>query len=192
MARTNRSRATQPRALRPRKPVTCLQPRSIKSSEAELMASAIQWWICGAVPSPGTHQPDLKEVGFGRVLPGSGMHLVLDMATAVFDAAAARRASARAPIEVPPDGATVKYQRSAANGPIRCPSCTGYPQTAAAITLQLGTYVPARISNATLTQTTGEAAGKRVATCFYDSEIYTNADAAAQARAARSSAILAK
>ena len=61
-------------------------------------------------------------------------------------------------------------------------SCTGYSQTAAAITLQLGTHVPARISNATLTQTTGEAAGKRVATCFYDSEIYTNPDAAAQAR----------
>ncbi len=156
------------------------QPRR-KSSEAELMASAIQWWISGPFHRPELISPDLKEVGFGQYCQGVGCMSVLDTISGSTLAPPGGRPLAR-PIEVPPDGATVKIPAFGGEWPDPVSSCPGYPQTAAAITLQLGTHVPARISNATLIQTTGEAAGKRVATCFYDSELYANRDAGAQSR----------
>lgn len=46
-----------------------------------------------------------------------------------------------------------------------------------------GTNLPAKITDAHLTQTTGAAAGTIVDTCAYDHQTYTNPDAGTQAHA---------
>ena len=62
-------------------------------------------------------------------------------------------------------------------------SCPGYSAFAPAITLQLGLHVPAKIGEASLTQTTGAAAGTKVATCACDdSKSYANPNAGDQAQ----------
>jgi hypothetical protein len=87
------------------------------------------------------------------------------------------------PLKVPPDGVTVKPGAFGGEWPSPVASCPGYSDHALAITLQLGLQVAAKITDASLTQTTGAAAGTKVATCAYDYDSYTNSDAGAEAHA---------
>ena len=81
------------------------------------------------------------------------------------------------PVEVPPDGATVKPSGFGGEWPSPVAPCAGYPNNAPAITIQIGSNVAAAVGNdASLTQTTGAAAGTKVATCAYDYRRYINPD----------------
>jgi hypothetical protein len=155
------------------------QPR-MKLTEAELMAKAIEWWISGPFHRPQIVNPELGRVGFGQYCDGTGCVAALNTISDLTPRAGSRPLAV--PIEVPPDGATVKAPGFGGEWPDPVSSCTGYPKLAPAITLQLGTHVAARITAASLTQTTGAAAGTKVETCAYDSEGYSNPDSGAQAR----------
>ncbi len=156
------------------------QPRA-KMTEDQLMAQAIEWWISGPFHRPELLSPDLMRVGFGQYCEGVGcvsaVNVVSDSALALPGGQPLAE-----PIKIPPDGATVKAPRFGGEWPSPVSSCPGYPPTAPAITIQLGMHVPAKITDASLTQTTGTAAGTKVPTCAYDSNGYTNPDAGAQAR----------
>ena len=156
------------------------QPRST-SSQAELMAEAIEWWLSGPFHRPELVSPDLKRAGFGQYCQGKGCISVLNTISDSVLAPPGGRLLAR-PIEVPPDGATVKLPTFGGEWPNPVSSCRGYAQSAQAITIQLGTHVAAKLGDASLTQTTGDAKGTRVATCVYDSDSYTNPDSGGQAK----------
>ncbi len=155
------------------------QPRN-KLTDDELMAQAIQWWISGPFHRAQLVNPELKQVGFGRYCEGVGCVSALDSTS---DSALALPGGSplAEPIEVPPDGATVKAPGFGGEWPDPVASCPGYSAFAPAITLQLGMHVPAKIGEESLAQTTGAAAGTKVATCAYDSESYVNPDAGTQA-----------
>jgi uncharacterized protein YkwD len=156
------------------------QPRT-KMTEDQLMAQAIEWWISGPFHRPELLSPDLMRVGFGQYCEGAGCVSAVNV---VSDSALARPGGnpLAEPIKIPPDGATVKAPRFGGEWPSPVSSCPGYPPSAPAITIQLGMHVPAKMTDASLTQTTGTAAGTKVETCAYDSDGYTNHDAGAQAR----------
>jgi uncharacterized protein YkwD len=156
------------------------QPRS-NLPEAQLMAEAIQWWLSGPFHRPELVSPDLRQAGFGQYCQGTGCIAVLDTISDSTLAPPGGRPLAR-PIEIPPDSATVKLATFGGEWPNPVSSCPGYSQSAQAITLQLGTHVPAKLGDASLTQTRGAAAGTRVATCAYDSDSYTNPDIGGQAK----------
>jgi len=157
------------------------QPRG-KMSEGQLMAQAIEWWISGPFHRAQLVNPELKRVGFGQYCEGvqcvSAMNTTSDAPLATVSG----RMFA-APIKVPPDGATVKTPGFGGEWPSPVSSCPGYPSQAPAITLNLGINVPAKVTDAHLTQTSGAAAGTIVDTCVYDSDGYTNPNAGDQARA---------
>ncbi len=155
------------------------QPR-IKMTEDQLMAQAIEWWISGPFQRPQLLSPELMQAGFGQYCKGVGCVSALDSTS---DSALALPGGSplAEPIEVPPDGATVKAPGFGGEWPDPVSSCPGYSAFAPAITLQLGMQVPAKIGEASLAQTTGAAAGTKVATCAYDSESYANPDAGTQA-----------
>jgi uncharacterized protein YkwD len=155
------------------------QPRN-KMTQDQLMAQAIEWWISGPFHRPELLSPELMQAGFGQYCEGVGCVSALNIAS---DSALALPGGSpmAEPIEVPPDGATVKAPRFGGEWPDPVSSCPGYPPSAPAITLQLGLHVPAKITDASLTQTTGAAAGTKVDTCAYDSDGYTNPDGGAQA-----------
>lgn len=156
------------------------QPR-IKMTEDQLMAQAIEWWISGPFHRPQLLSPELMQAGFGQYCQGVGCVSALDSTS---DSALALPGGGplAEPIEVPPDGATVKAPGFGGEWPDPVSSCPGYSAFAPAITLQLGLHVPAKIGEASLTQTTGAAAGTKVATCAYDSESYANPNAGDQAQ----------
>jgi uncharacterized protein YkwD len=149
------------------------------ASQAE--RAAIEWWIAGPFHRPTLINPDLTRVGFGQYCEGIVCVAVLDCVSDLQPAPASGRALAR-PIEVPPDGATVKSVGFKNEWPDPVSSCPGYTARSAAITLQLGMHVRAKLTDASITQTTGAAAGMQLQTCAYDSEGYTNPDASAQTR----------
>jgi uncharacterized protein YkwD len=156
------------------------QPRN-KMTQDQLMAQAIEWWISGPFHRPELLSPELMQAGFGQYCEGVGCVSALDIAS---DSALALPGGSplAEPIEVPPDGATVEAPRFGGEWPDPVSSCPGYSAFAPAITLQLGLHVPAKITDASLTQTTGAAAGTKLATCAYDFESYTNPDRGTQAK----------
>jgi uncharacterized protein YkwD len=157
------------------------QPRN-KMTDDHLMGQAIEWWISGPFHRGQLINSELRRVGFAqycdRALCVSALNTTSDAPLASISG----RLFA-APIEVPPDGATVKTPGFGAEWPNPVASCSGYSTKSPAITLNLGVNVPARITDAHLTQTTGAAAGTIVDTCAYDSDSYTNPNAGDQERA---------
>jgi hypothetical protein len=155
------------------------QSRRNKQSEDLLMEKAIEWWISGPFHRAPLLNPELREVGFGQYCEGTGCVSALDSLSDAPLAPSSGRALAK-PIEVPPDGATVKASGFGGEWPDPVSPCPGYSNLAPAITLQLGMHVPAKITDASLTQTSGTGAGTKVVTCAYDSEGYTNSDSFTQ------------
>ncbi len=147
----------------------------LKLSEDQLMEKAVEWWISGPFHRPSLLNPELRQVGFGQYCESTECVSALDSLSDAPVAPSSGRSLAN-PIEVPPDGATVKAPGFGGEWPDPVSPCPGYSNLAPAITLQLGMHVPAKITDASITQTSGTAAGTKVVTCAYDSEGYTNPD----------------
>jgi hypothetical protein len=157
------------------------QSRSNNQSEDQLMEKAVEWWISGPFHRAPLLNPELRQVGFGQYCEGTGCVSALDSISDAPLAPSIGRPLAK-PIEVPPDGATVKAPGFGGEWPDPVSPCPGYSKLAAAITLQLGMHVPAKITDASLTQTGGAGAETKVVTCAYDSEGYTNPDNVTQTK----------
>ncbi len=153
----------------------------MNTTDAQRMAKAIEWWISGPFHRPSLLNPDLRQVGFGEYCEGTLCAAVLDLKSDLPLAPPGGRPLAQ-PVEVPPDGVTVKPGGFSGEWPDPVSSCPGYSTAALAITLQLGMNVPAKITDASVTQTTGAAAGTKVATCAYDSDSYANPDMVTQTK----------
>src|SRR5579862_2639230 len=152
-----------------------------RTTDAQRTTRAIEVWISGPFHRPQLVNPDLKRAGFGEYCVGSYCAMVLDP---ISDLHPAYRGYAFAhPLEVPPDGVTVKPSGFRGEWPDPLSACPGYSTDQLTITFQLGTNLPAKITDAHLTQTTGAAAGTIVETCSYDYQTYTNPDAGTQAHA---------
>jgi len=154
--------------------------RRSKMTDAQRMATAIETWIAGPFHRPQILNPDVRHMGFGEYCDSVICVSALDSISDSTLAPLAGRPLAQ-PLEVPPDGVTVKPGGFTGEWPDPVASCPGYPNHSLAVTLQLGLHVSARLTDASLTQTTGAAAGTKVATCPYDSESYTNPNPGDQA-----------
>ena len=152
-----------------------------KMTDDQLMEQAIQWWISGPFHRGQLVNPELRRVGFAQYCEGARCVSALNTTS---DAPLAPISGRRlaTPIEVPPDGATVKTPGFGNEWPNPVASCSGYSAKSPAITLNLGVNVPARITDAHLTLNTGAAAGTILDTCAYDSDGYTNPNAGDQER----------
>jgi uncharacterized protein YkwD len=152
-----------------------------KMTGDQRMTRAVQSWIAGPFHRPQIVNPSLKQVGFAEYCGEKICVSSLDWRSDLPMAPVSGHALAT-PVEVPPGGATVKPSGFSGEWPNPVSGCPGYPKNAPAVTLQLGMWVPATIADASLTQTTGAAAGTKVATCPYDFQSYANDDPATQAQ----------
>ena len=152
-----------------------------RMTQDELMEQAVEWWMSEPFHRPQLLNPQLASAGFGQYCGETGCVSVLNTISGAAPVPYAGRMLDR-PIEIPPDGATVKTQRFGGEWPSPVSSCPGYSPFASAITVQIGLNVPTRIDEDSLIQTTGSEAGFKAATCAYDSDSYTNPDGASQAR----------
>lgn len=150
-------------------------------TESERMAKAIEWWISGPFHRAPIVNPELRQVGFAEYCGGTICVAALDVISDLTLAPPGGRQFLE-PIEIPPDGVTIKPREFKGEWPDPLSACNGYSTLTLAITLQLGMYVPAKITDSSVTQTTGTAAGTRVETCAFDSTAYTNPDTATQAK----------
>ncbi len=151
------------------------------TTDGQRKTRAIEVWISGPFHRPQLVNPDLKRAGFGEYCVGTYCAMVLDP---ISDLHPTSRGYAFAhPLEVPPDEVTVKPSGFRGEWPDPLSACPGYSTDQLTITFQLGTNLPAKITDAHLTQTTGAAAGTIVDTCAYDHQTYTNPDAGTQAHA---------
>jgi uncharacterized protein YkwD len=150
-----------------------------KFSDDERMTRAIQSWIAGPFHRPQIVNPDLRQVGFGEYCNETVCAASLDWRSELEPPLPGGHPYAT-PIEIPPDGATVKPSGMGGEWPSPTSTCPGYPYNASAITLQVGINMGAAVSDASLTQTTGANAGTKVATCAYDFQRYTNPDPGTQ------------
>jgi uncharacterized protein YkwD len=151
-----------------------------KFTEGQRMTRAIESWIAGPFHRPSLVNPDLRQVGFGQYCGQRICAAALDWRSELEPALPGGHPYAT-PIEVPPDGATVKPSGFGNEWPSPISPCAGYPYNAPAITIQVGLNMAARITDASLTQTSGAGAGSKIGTCAYDLETYTNPDPGTQA-----------
>jgi uncharacterized protein YkwD len=152
-----------------------------RMTDDQLMGQAIEWWISGPFHRGQLVNPELKQVGFAQYCAGARCVSAMNTTSDAPLASLSGRPLAH-PIEVPPDGATVKAPGFGGEWPSPVSSCPGYSAQSPAITLNLGINVPAKVTDAHLTQTTGAAAGTILDTCAYDGDGYTNPIANDQAR----------
>ncbi len=151
-----------------------------KFSDNQRMTRAIESWIAGPFHRPSLVNPDLRQVGFGQYCGRTICAASLDWRSDLEPSLPGGHPYPR-PIEVPPDGATVKPSGFGNEWPSPISPCPGYPYNAPAITIQVGINMAAMITDASLTQITGAAAGTKVGTCAYDFQKYTNPDPGTQA-----------
>jgi pSer/pThr/pTyr-binding forkhead associated (FHA) protein len=151
-----------------------------KYTNDQRMTRAIESWISGPFHRPSLVNPDLRQVGFGQYCGQRVCAAALDWRSELEPSLPGGHPYPK-PIEVPPDGATVKPSGIGNEWPSPTSTCPGYPYNAPAITIQVGINMAARISDASLTQITGAAAGTKVGTCAYDLDKYTNPDPGTQA-----------
>ena len=151
-----------------------------KYTNDQRMTRAIESWISGPFHRPSLVNPDLRQVGFGQYCGQRVCAAALDWRSELEPSLPGGHPYPK-PIEVPPDGATVKPSGFGNEWPSPISPCTGYPYNAPAITIQVGINMAARITDASLTQITGAGAGTKVGTCAYDLDKYTNPDPGTQA-----------
>ena len=151
-----------------------------KFTDAQRLTRAIESWIAGPFHRPSLVNPDLRQVGFGEYCDERLCAASLDWRSDL-EAPLPGGHPYPTPVQVPPDGATVKPSGFGGEWPSPISSCPGYPGNASAITIQVGINMAAKVTDASLTQTTGAAAGTRVGTCPYDFQTYTNPDPGTQA-----------
>jgi uncharacterized protein YkwD len=151
-----------------------------KFTDDQRMTRAIESWISGPFHRPSLVNPDLRQVGFGQYCGQRVCAAALDWRSDLEPSLPGGHPYP-SPIEVPPDGATVKPSGFGNEWPSPISPCPGYPYNAPSITIQVGINMAARITDASLTQITGAAAGTKVGTCAYDLQTYTNPDPGTQA-----------
>ncbi len=151
-----------------------------KFSDDQRMTRAIQSWIAGPFHRPSLANPDLRQVGFGEYCDERVCAASLDWRSDLEPSLPGGHPYAT-PVEIPPDGATVKPSGFGGEWPSPISTCPGYPFNASAVTIQVGINMPATVTDASLTQMTGAAAGTKVGTCAYDFQRYTNPDPGTQA-----------
>ena len=149
-------------------------------TDAQRMTRAIQSWIAGPFHRASLVNPAVRQVGFGEYCGTRVCVAALDWRSDL-PATSIHGKPYATPIEVPPDGATVKPSGFGGEWPSPTTPCPGYPNNASAITLQIGANIAAILTDASLIQTTGAEAGKKVHTCAYDFLTYTNPDPGTQA-----------
>ena len=154
--------------------------RPQKFTDEQRMTRSIESWIAGPFHRPSLVNPDLRQVGFGEYCDEKICASSLDWRSDL-EAALPGGHPYATPIQIPPDGATVKPSGFGGEWPSPISNCPGYPNNAPAITIQVGINMPATLTDASLTQTSGAAAGTRVGTCPYDFQTYTNPDPGTQA-----------
>jgi len=154
--------------------------RPEKFSDNQRMTRAIESWIAGPFHRPSLANPDLRQVGFGQYCDERVCAASLDWRSDLEPSLPGGHPYAT-PVEIPPDGATVKPSGFGGEWPSPISTCPGYPFNAPAITIQVGINMPATVTDASLTQMTGAAAGTKVGTCAYDFQRYTNPDPGTQA-----------
>ncbi|HZC45076.1 MAG TPA: CAP domain-containing protein [Candidatus Acidoferrum sp.] len=151
-----------------------------KLTDEQRMTQAVEYWMSGPFHRPSMVNPELRQVGFGEYCGEKLCAAALDWRSDLEPTLPGGHPYAT-PVEVPPDGATVKPSGYGNEWPSPIAPCTGYPNSSPAITLSLGINMAATLGDASLTQTTGAAAGTKVGTCAYDFQKYTNPDAGTQA-----------
>jgi uncharacterized protein YkwD len=150
-----------------------------KFSDDQRMTRTVQSWIAGPFHRPSLSNPDLRQVGFGEYCDETVCAAVLDWRSDLEPPLPGGHPYAT-PVEIPPDGATVKPSGFGGEWPSPTSTCPGYPSNASAITIQVGINMRATVTDASMTQMTGAAAGTKVGTCAYDSQKYTNPDPGTQ------------
>jgi hypothetical protein len=151
-----------------------------KFSDDQRMTRAVQHWIAGPFHRPSLSNLDLRQVGFGEYCDERVCAAVLDWRSDLEPPLPGGHPYAT-PVEIPPDGATVKPSGFGGEWPSPISTCPGYPSNASAITIQVGINMKATVTDASMTQMTGAAAGTKVGTCAYDPDSYTNPDPGTQA-----------
>jgi hypothetical protein len=151
-----------------------------KFTHDQRMTRAIESWIAGPFHRPSIVNPDVRQVGVGEYCGEKICAASLDWRSDLEPSLPGGHPYPT-PVEIPPDGATVKPSGFGGEWPNPVASCPGYPNNAPAITIQVGINMPATLADASLTQTTGAAAGTKVGTCAYDFLRYTNPDPGTQA-----------
>jgi uncharacterized protein YkwD len=154
--------------------------RPQKFTDEQRMTRAIESWIAGPFHRPSLVNPDLRQVGFGEYCDEKLCASSLDWGSDLERSLPGGHPYAT-PIQIPPDGATVKPSGFGGEWPSPISNCPGYPNNAPAITIQVGINMPAKLTDASLIQTSGAASGTRVGTCPYDFQTYTNPDPGTQA-----------
>ena len=154
--------------------------RPQKFTAEQRMTRAIEFWIAGPFHRPSLVNPDLRQVGFGEYCDEKVCASSLDWRSDLESSLPGGHPYAT-PIQIPPDGATVKPSGFGGEWPSPISNCPGYPNNAPAITIQVGINMPATLTDASLIQTSGAAAGTRVGTCPYDFQTYANPDPGTQA-----------
>jgi uncharacterized protein YkwD len=141
---------------------------------------AITQWVGSAWHRLWILNPALREVGYGQYCERGFCVAVLDVLGSL-RRAGLTPAAARAPIEFPPPGTTVRMSSLGAEWPNPSSSCHGFtPPVGLPITLQLGTMIPARLSAFSLGRgTTSET----LEACGFDASSYVNPNPIDQNRA---------
>jgi|SRR5579875_1875917 uncharacterized protein YkwD len=140
---------------------------------------AINQWIGSTWHRLAILNPHLRDVGYGEYCEGGKCAAVLDVLSST-GAGGLTRAENPAPIQFPPDGATLKISALGPEWPDPLTACSGYTLPAGLpITLQLGSLVPARLSAFSLRHGSDR---QILEACGFDALSYVNPVADDQSR----------
>jgi uncharacterized protein YkwD len=141
---------------------------------------AIDDWIASTWHRMWILNPRLREVGYGEYCENGACVAVLDLLSRL-GASGFAPAAVPAPIAFPPDAATVRIAALGDEWPDPLSSCRGFSTPAGLpITIQLGAFVPARLSAFSLRR--GDDS-QTLEACGFDASSYVNPNSAEQDRA---------
>jgi uncharacterized protein YkwD len=138
---------------------------------------AIDEWMASTWHRMAILNPRLREVGYGEYCENGACVAVLDVLSRL-GASGFAPAAVPAPIAFPPDGATVRIAALGDEWPDPLSSCRGFSTPAGLpITIQLGAFVPARLSAFSLRR--GDDS-QTLEACGFDASSYVNPNSADQ------------
>jgi len=141
---------------------------------------AIDEWIASTWHRLWILNPRLRQVGYGEYCENGACVAVLDVLSRLGREGFAPAAEP-APVQFPPNGATVRLPSLGDEWPDPLSNCRGFVTPAGLpITLQLGAMVRARLSAFSLSH---GSASQTLEACGFDSSTYVNPSAADQERA---------
>jgi pSer/pThr/pTyr-binding forkhead associated (FHA) protein len=141
---------------------------------------AIDDWMASTWHRLWILNPRLREVGYGEYCEKGACVAVLDLLSRLRAGAGFAPAAASAPIQFPPQDATIHLNALGGEWPDPLSACRGYALPAGLpITLQLGAMVPAQLSAYSLRRDT---ASQILEACGFDALSYANPNSAEQSR----------